>query len=97
MSAQGTYRFYSVQRQTILLVNGEPLGRERVKINLRKVIRTLINQRTSLPDKEKKELQKFRRLQLINEDKKNSTTLKIIVQKSRQYYFAVYKLRAVSF
>ena len=30
MSAQGTYRFYSVQRQTILLVNGEPLGRERV-------------------------------------------------------------------
>ena len=34
MSAWGTYRFYSVQRQTILLVNGEPLGRERVK-NLR--------------------------------------------------------------
>ena len=32
MSAQGTYRFYSVQRQTILLVNGEPLGRERVKL-----------------------------------------------------------------
>ena len=31
MSAQGTYRFYSVQRQTILLVNGEPLGRERLK------------------------------------------------------------------
>ena len=31
MSAQGTYRFYSVQRQTILLVNGEPLGQERVK------------------------------------------------------------------
>ena len=31
MSAQGTYRFYSVQRQTILLVNGEPLGRERDK------------------------------------------------------------------
>ena len=31
MSAQGTYRFYSVQRQTILLVNGEPIGRERVK------------------------------------------------------------------
>ena len=31
MSAQGTYRFYSVYRQTILLVNGEPLGRERVK------------------------------------------------------------------
>ena len=31
MSAQGTYRFYSVERQTILLVNGEPLGRERVK------------------------------------------------------------------
>ena len=30
MSAQGTYRFYSVSRQTILLVNGEPLGRERV-------------------------------------------------------------------
>ena len=30
MSAQGTYRFYSVQRQTILLVNGEPLGQERV-------------------------------------------------------------------
>ena len=30
MSAQGTYRFYSVQRQTILIVNGEPLGRERV-------------------------------------------------------------------
>ena len=24
-------RFYSVWRQTILLVNGEPLGRERVK------------------------------------------------------------------
>ena len=32
MSAQGTYRFYSVQRQTILLVNGEPLGREGVNI-----------------------------------------------------------------
>ena len=32
MSAQGTYRFYSVSRQTILLVNGEPLGRERVNI-----------------------------------------------------------------
>ena len=32
MSAQGTYRFYSVKRQTILLVNGEPLGRERVKV-----------------------------------------------------------------
>ena len=31
MSAQGTYRFYSVLRQTILLVNGEPLGRERAK------------------------------------------------------------------
>ena len=31
MSAQGTYRFYSVQRQTILLVKGEPLGRKRVK------------------------------------------------------------------
>ena len=31
MSAQGTYRFYSVQRQTILLVNGERLRRERVK------------------------------------------------------------------
>mgnify|MGYP006896102040 CR=1 FL=1 len=30
MSAQGTYRFYSVWRQTILIVNGEPLGRERV-------------------------------------------------------------------
>ena len=30
MSAQGTYRFYSVYRQTILLVNGEPLGQERV-------------------------------------------------------------------
>ena len=30
MSAQGTYRFYSVERQTILLVNGEPLLRERV-------------------------------------------------------------------
>ena len=30
MSAQGTYRFYSVSRQTILLVNGEPLGQERV-------------------------------------------------------------------
>ena len=30
MSAQGTYRFYSVYRQTILLVNGEPFGRERV-------------------------------------------------------------------
>ena len=30
MSAQGTYRFYSVYRQTILLVNEEPLGRERV-------------------------------------------------------------------
>ena len=27
MSAQGTYRFYSVWRQTILLVNGEPLGK----------------------------------------------------------------------
>ena len=25
------YRFYSVKRQTILLVNGEPLGQERVK------------------------------------------------------------------
>ena len=32
MSAQGTYRFYSLQRQTILLVNGEPLGRERDKL-----------------------------------------------------------------
>ena len=32
MSAQLTYRFYSVSRQTILLVNGEPLGRERVKV-----------------------------------------------------------------
>ena len=31
MSAQGTYRFYSVWRQTILLVKGVPLGRERVK------------------------------------------------------------------
>ena len=31
MSAQGSYRFYSVYRQTILLVTGEPLGRERVK------------------------------------------------------------------
>jgi len=31
MSAQGTYRFYSVSHQTSLLVNGEPLGRERVK------------------------------------------------------------------
>ena len=31
MSAQGTYKFHSVQRQTILLVNGEPLARERVK------------------------------------------------------------------
>ena len=30
MSAQGTDRFYSVKRQTILLVNREPLGRERV-------------------------------------------------------------------
>ena len=30
MSAQGTCRFYSVQRQTILLVKGEPPGRERV-------------------------------------------------------------------
>ena len=30
MSALGTYRFYSVKRQTILLVNGEPFGRERV-------------------------------------------------------------------
>ena len=30
MSAQGTYRFYSVWRQTILLVNGEALGQERV-------------------------------------------------------------------
>ena len=30
MSAQGTYRFYSFLRQTILLVNGEPLGQERV-------------------------------------------------------------------
>ena len=27
MSARGTYRFHSVQRQTILLVNGESLGR----------------------------------------------------------------------
>ena len=32
MSAQGTYRFYSVQRQTILLVNGEPLGRASAKV-----------------------------------------------------------------
>ena len=32
MSAQGTYRFYSVERQTILLVNGEPLGSERVNL-----------------------------------------------------------------
>ena len=31
MSAQGTYGFYSVELQTILLVNGEPLGREKVK------------------------------------------------------------------
>ena len=36
MSAQGTYRFYSVQRQTILFVNGEPLGRERVN-NVKKL------------------------------------------------------------
>ena len=28
------YRFYSVLHQTILLVNGEPLGQERVKINI---------------------------------------------------------------
>ena len=28
----GTYRFYSVKRQTILLVNGEPFGQERVNI-----------------------------------------------------------------
>ena len=32
MSAQGTSRFYFVYRQTILLVNGEPLGRERVNL-----------------------------------------------------------------
>ena len=31
MSAQGTYRSYCARRQTILLVNGEPLGRERDK------------------------------------------------------------------
>ena len=31
MSAQGTFRFYSVERHTILLVNAELLGRERVK------------------------------------------------------------------
>ena len=53
MSAQGTYRFYSVKRQTILLVNGEPLGRERVNnvknyvpINpfpLERVLRALID------------------------------------------------------
>ena len=30
MSAQGTYRFYYVKCQTILLVNREPFGRERV-------------------------------------------------------------------
>ena len=30
MSAQGTYRFYPGWRQTVLVVNGEPLGRERV-------------------------------------------------------------------
>jgi len=30
MSAQGSYRFYSVSLQTILLVNVEPLERERV-------------------------------------------------------------------
>ena len=29
-----THRFYSVQRQTILLVNGEPLGSERVNREL---------------------------------------------------------------
>ena len=34
MSDQGTYTFYSVQRQTISLVNGEPLRRERVKQSL---------------------------------------------------------------
>ena len=32
MSAQGTYRFYSVLRQTIVLVTGEPLGQERVNL-----------------------------------------------------------------
>ena len=30
LSAQGTYRFYSVYRQAILLVKGEALGRKRV-------------------------------------------------------------------
>ena len=30
MSAQGTYRFCSVYRQTTLLVNGEALAQERV-------------------------------------------------------------------
>ena len=33
MSANGTYRFHSVSRQTILLVNGEPLRVERVILN----------------------------------------------------------------
>ena len=28
-----TYRFYSILRQTILLVNGEPIESERVKSN----------------------------------------------------------------
>ena len=38
MSAQDTYRFYSVYRQTILLVNGEPLGREKVKDTIKQFL-----------------------------------------------------------
>ena len=34
ISATDSDRFYSVWRQTILLVNGEPLRSERVKINI---------------------------------------------------------------
>ena len=48
MSAQGTYRFYSVQRQTILLINGEPLGRGRVKTFSKVTSTTTINRKFTM-------------------------------------------------
>ena len=48
MSAQGNYRFYSVLRQTILLVHGEPLGRERVKTYVANFLVTSIHYKNQL-------------------------------------------------
>ena len=49
MSAQGTYRFYSVSRQKILLVNGEPPGRERVN-NVKNPIKKISQLTLSIPN-----------------------------------------------